>query len=500
MIGVDKVQDIRRMGRRGDSVAAISRATGVSEPTVRKYLAREDFSPERPARARRDDTLIAPFRPTVDSWLEEDRRCWRKQRHTARRVFDRLVEEEGYVGSYSTVQRYVRRRRAEMASAADAREALGYLLLDWLPGECQVDFGQADLRHRGVVRRAHSLTVSFPHSNVGLTQSFWGESAECVCQGLADVFAFAGGVPPRLVFDNATEVGRRVGPSVRTSELFGLFAAHYGFDYSFTSPYSGNEKGNVENKVGATRRNLFVPVPSVHDVRSFNERLLGRCLEMSDKPHWRLGTRELDLFEEDRAALSPLPAAPFSCVRWVTRRADKQGTVTVGGPHRYSAGPSLAGREVAVALGAFDVRLVDPSTGEVAAAYEREWGDEPTDSADPALQLRLLCLRPGGWRDSRVRASLPAGLVAFLDSEPRPALAADLRALRDACAEVGWAAAVEGMARSLAATGSVDAASVALSSAVAASGDARVAYDEPVDLAPYDRAFRLVEGGGGNAA
>lgn len=154
----------------------------------------------------------------------------------------------------------------------------------------------------------------------------------------------------------------------------------------------------------------------------------------------------------------------------------------------------MASREVAVAMGAFDVTVVGPG-GEVVAEYPREWGDAPTDSADPALQLRLLCARPGGWRDSVVRRSLPGELVGFLDSEEP----ADLRALRDVSARRGWAAAVEGAMRSLEATGGVDAATLELSAARAATGDALVEYDEPVDLAGYDRAFELLEGGAASA-
>ena len=222
-----------------------------------------------------------------------------------------------------------------MARERERRDAEGFLTLRWLPGEVQVDFGEADFRVRGVVTRGEYLTVTFPHSNVGLTQVFWGETAECVCQGLLNVFEFVGGVPRRAVFDNATEVGRRVGGEVRTSELFRRFAAHYGLDYTLANPYSGNEKGNVENKVGCHRRNLFVPVPSFHDVRAFNRRLLEDCLDLSGgKRHYRLGTPESELSGEDREALSPLPPAAFSCVRWETRRCNKQGTITVGGARR----------------------------------------------------------------------------------------------------------------------------------------------------------------------
>lgn len=500
MIGVDKIDDIRRLGRNGASVASISRDTGVSEPTVRKYLREQDLS-ERPPEigGAPGSPLLEPFEALIDSWPLEDRRCWRKQRHTAKRVYDRLVAEEGFEGSYSTVRRYVRRRREELAAGLDAREAQGFLLLDWLPGECQVDFGQADFRVRGVVTRGHFLVVSFPHSNVGFAQVFWGETAECVCQGLKSVIEFVGGVPLRAVFDNATEVGRRVGAQISTSALFRRFAAHYGLDYSFTNPYSGNEKGSVENKVGALRRNLFVPMPQIWDVKAYNGRLLDACLALSEgKPHYRKGEPESELFGDDRAALSPLPSAPFACVRWITRKCDRQGSFKAGGEHRYSAGPANASREVAVAMGAFDVTVVGPG-GEVVAEYAREWGEAPTDSADPVLQLRLLAVRPGGWRDSVVRRSLPDELVAFLDSEAPADLGADLRALRDVSALSGWAAAVEGALRSLEATGGVDAATLELAAARAAAGDALVEYDEPVDLSGYDRAFGLLEGGAAGA-
>ena len=146
---------------------------------------------------------------------------WRKQRHTATRVYVRLRDEEHYEGSYSTVQRCVRWRREQMAAERERRDASGYLLLKWLPGECQVDFGEADFRVRGVTVRGKYLTVSFPHSNVGFTQVFWGETSECVCQGLRNVFEFVGGVPERAVFDNATEVGRRFGAEIRVGGSVG---------------------------------------------------------------------------------------------------------------------------------------------------------------------------------------------------------------------------------------------------------------------------------------
>lgn len=497
MIGVDKIDDIRRLGRNGASVASISRDTGVSEPTVRKYLREQDLS-ERPPEigGAPGSPLLEPFEALIDSWLLEYRRCWRKQRHTAKRVYDRLVAEEGFEGSYSTVRRYVRRRREELAAGLDAREAQGVpparLAARRVPGR---------LRPGGLPSARRGHPGPFPRGLVPPLQrrvrpGFLGRDRGVRLPGAQE----RDRVRRRRAAARRLRQRHRGRPQGRRADLhLRALAAHYGLDYSFTNPYSGNEKGSVENKVGALRRNLFVPMPQIWDVKAYNGRLLDACLALSEgKPHYRKGEPESELFGDDRAALSPLPSAPFACVRWITRKCDRQGSFKAGGEHRYSAGPANASREVAVAMGAFDVTVVGPG-GEVVAEYAREWGEAPTDSADPVLQLRLLAVRPGGWRDSVVRRSLPDELVAFLDSEAPADLGADLRALRDVSALSGWAAAVEGALRSLEATGGVDAATLELAAARAAAGDALVEYDEPVDLSGYDRAFGLLEGGAAGA-
>ena len=111
MISMPKVQDIRKMARAGCSVAEISRETGVSEPTVRKYIRKTDFSPTVPAK-KKASSILDEHKPVVDMWIEEDRRSWHKQRHTATRIYERLVSERGFKGSYSTVQRYVKDYKA----------------------------------------------------------------------------------------------------------------------------------------------------------------------------------------------------------------------------------------------------------------------------------------------------------------------------------------------------------------------------------------------------
>ena len=128
-------QDIRLLDAKGVPWREIARRLGVSRETVKKYAQMEDCSPKpasRPARA----SGIDAYAQTVDAWLGADFRMPRKQRHTARRVYDRLVAEHGFEGSYSMVQRYVKRWREERRDEGD-----GFMELEWRPGTMQVDFG-----------------------------------------------------------------------------------------------------------------------------------------------------------------------------------------------------------------------------------------------------------------------------------------------------------------------------------------------------------------------
>ena len=133
------VQDIRRLDRQGMSRAQIARRLHVDRGTVAKYADMEDCSP-KPKADRRYGSKIDPYAHLVDGWLEADRLLPRKQRHTIRRVHDRLLAETDYDGEYSTTMRYVHRWREANRGVPD-RE--GYVRLEWAAGSMQVDFGVA---------------------------------------------------------------------------------------------------------------------------------------------------------------------------------------------------------------------------------------------------------------------------------------------------------------------------------------------------------------------
>lgn len=184
MISMPQIQSIRSRRRNGESIASIARSERVSEPTVRKYLRVDDLSARPPVRRRRG-SVIDEWLPMIEGMLAEDRETWRKQRHTATRIHERLRDEYGAGVSLSTVTRTVARLRRE---AAAEREA-GFLDLSWHPGECQADFGQVDVRYRGVVTRMRHFVLDFPYSNIGCFASmFVRQVRQCFSAVWADGF------------------------------------------------------------------------------------------------------------------------------------------------------------------------------------------------------------------------------------------------------------------------------------------------------------------------
>lgn len=400
---------IRQRFLAGETVSGIADDLQVDRKTVRKYALREDFTVKPPKVRNPGFPSLDEYKEFIDGLLQEDVRSWRKQKLTAKRVWV-LACERGCTSSQSTVERYVRQWR--MAHGG-GREAM--LELTWMPGEAQVDFGEADVLDGAQVVRRYFLVVSFPYSNMAYLQLFGGQSAECVCQGLIDVFAHIGGTPSRLVFDNAAGVGHRRKDTVTMTDLFSRLRAHYGFEVSFCNPASGNEKGNVENKVGFLRRNLLTPMIHASDLEKKNSGLLEECETLQfDRVHYRKDRRIQDLFDEDRAALRVLPSIRFEAVTYQVIRTDRYGAITVG-KHHYSADPQRYSTDVVAKIGAHRLDVLTGDTHEVLACHQRLWSSQPASSIDVISQLRILTVKGRGWRNTAIRTQLPDNLVAVLD-------------------------------------------------------------------------------------
>ncbi len=314
---------IRKLDQDGISGRQISQQLGISRSTVAKYLAEEDYSPKPPPRhTRPGGSVITGHEQTIIDWLEKDKKFPRKQRHTAQRVFQRLLDVQGYEGTYSPVQRFIKRHRQAAQTAEN-----GYLKLEWDPGTVQVDFGQAEAFINGEQRTVHVLVVTYPFSNMRFAQAYRGETAECVCHGLRTIFEHVGSAPRQMIFDNATGIGRRRKTTILESKLFAAFKAHYRSEAKYCNPDSGNEKGNVENAVGFLRRNLMVPVPQVASYQGLNRFLLEACDQLGAREHWRRRIRIGERFTRDQAAGLALPGVGFDPVHYEIRKGDKYGNL-----------------------------------------------------------------------------------------------------------------------------------------------------------------------------
>lgn len=209
---------------------------------------------------------------------------------------------------------------------------------------------------------------------------------------------------------------------------------------------------------------------------------------LSAKDHWAKGEPEERLFVEDRFAMQGPPSKPFEVVRHVKAPANEKGEAQVDGPHLYPTDPAFAGCETLAALGATEIRIFD-ERGSSACRHPGAYGSAPTDSSGPGSHLRLLCAKPGGWRNSQVRASSSDDLRRYMGPLGKDEPKEEPRLMRGECARSGWRATLQAFGLAHGATGRVDRASVAVSAARTASGDEPTAYDRPVDLSEYDAMF-----------
>jgi transposase len=363
----------------------------------------------KPVLKREVTSKLSPYYDVIDKWLQGDKDAHRKQRHTAKRVHERLVEEfPDFDASYRTVATYFRYRYDQIW------QKQGFIPLSHPGGEAQVDFGKTEYYENGRKISGSHLVLSFPSSNAGYVLLFPGESGECMLEGLRLIFEHIGGVPRKIWFDNASSIVTKIhGNGVRScTELFLRFKNHYNFEASFCNPASGNEKGSVENKVGYLRRNMFVPVPEFNDLETFNQQLLKRCDEDHQRPHYEKKQQISELFEEERTLLLPLPKVKFEVCKYVSAKADACGKIRLESSRIYSTSPSLAGSNVTVKLTANNVFILDKDMKEV-VMHKRLYGNQ-YESICWLPYLKQLSRKPGALKYTPVYKMLPVNLQNHL--------------------------------------------------------------------------------------
>jgi len=350
----------------GISEREAARRFGLSRVTVHKMLkfaVPPGYRRQQPVRRPKLD----PFIGVIDQITEGDKQRPKKQRHTAQRIFERLRDEHGYDGGITIVKDYLHAQRIGQQEM--------FVPLSHPPGDAQVDFGEADILLAGALVRAHYFVLDLPHSDDAFVMAFPAETTEAFCEGHNQAFAYFGGVPRHIVYDNTTLAVARIlgdGRRKRTRSFTGL-QSHYLFTDRFARPRKGNEKGKVEGLVGYTRRNFFVPMPRVNSFAELNLLLREQCQQRRGQ---RLRGQQESIglrLVRDQQAFLPLPEAPYDAGETVATRVSSLSLVRYR-TNDYSV-PTAYGHRDVVVKGYVDHVVISCGSEVIARhirSYERE--------------------------------------------------------------------------------------------------------------------------------
>jgi transposase len=378
----------------GQNISELSRLTGHSRNTIKKAIRGEPWGYRE--REHQSFPALDKYRVIIDRWLESDKDKPKKQRHTAHRVFNRLMEEHGYRGCESTIRRYV--RMAKVLLGVDTPRA--FIPCDPEAGyEAEVDWGHATAIIAGDEVRLKFFCMRSKYSGKHFVRFYPCERQQAFFDGHIHAFSFFGGVFPVLIYDNLTTAVWKVlrGKDRIEQEAFTKFRAYYSFKALFCNPGSGNEKGGVEGLVGFARRNYMVPVPEAGSLEELNEKILHRCIAYGNHQMAGRDRKVNQLYDEEKTHLICPACVDFCNVKTTDGRADKYATVIVD-KNRYSVPCNYVGFKVKVLLHVDRVEVF--TGGKKIAAHERLYGNNKW-SLDPDHYLELLQKRPMAFNSAR---------------------------------------------------------------------------------------------------
>ena len=345
VVTVDIYREIRRLRLDGVSQRQIAAQLHISRNTVKKYWDGDTVPWERKEYSREASVLTPEVVAFVRSCLEEDTHCRsKKQHHTAKRIYDRLVDECGFTGGETTVRRLVSQLKEKTQEP--------FVPLAFPAGDAiQIDWGEATVYIGGNKLVVNLFCARLCYSDAPMVIAYRRQNEESFLEAIVRVFEYFGGVPRRVIFDNArVAVKDGFGAHAKKQAGYTALAAHYGFEAIFCNPASGNEKGLVEGLVGYIRRNVCVPIPKAETLEQLNEMLLEKCRKYL-KHHIR--GKEADvgtMLQKDQLHLYPLPGYSFDPCKRAAGRVDRFSTVRYD-TNNYSVPVAYCGREVAIKAG-----------------------------------------------------------------------------------------------------------------------------------------------------
>src|SRR6056297_553593 len=376
----------------GRSIRSVSRATGLSRNTIKKYL-KDDNPPsyQRQAPPARHK-LCDGFDTRLQGLFEQDQKRPRRERRTAVRLYEQLVSE-GYTGSYSPVQRFVRDLKRAGAGSGEAFIPLHFAAGDAL----QFDWSEEYVLLGGVQHKVHVAHFRLCHSRKPFVVAYMNEKQEMVLDAFVRALAFFGGVPRRVIIDNPKTMVTYVSRSKDRifHPRFLALMNHYVIEPVACTPASGWEKGQVENQVQFLRGELFTPRLAFDDLDALNAWLRLRCEELANRRHPDQQDRTIaDVFADEKIVLRPL-GRPFD--GYVEKAVRVRSTCLVQyDSNRYSVPCEHAGRHVS--LRAYADRIVVVADNEIIAEHKRNF-TRNISYFEPWHYVPLLDRKPGALRD-----------------------------------------------------------------------------------------------------
>jgi transposase len=367
----------------------ILRREGIGWDTLKKIM-RHPEPPGYCLKEPRPKPKIGAYLERTAQIIEEDKALPKKQRHTAKRIFDR-IREMGYEGKYTQVKEAVRELKRVKQEV--------FMPLVHRAGEAQVDFGYALVKVLGGLRKVGFFVMVLPHSDAFFLMAFERECTESYWEGHVRAFESFGGVPTRISYDNSKVlVSKIVGAHERKlTDGFLKLQSHYLFREHFCRVGRANEKGVVEGVVKFARLNFFVPVPQVRDLDELNGQLAEMCRkDLQRRLRGKMGTKA-QMLKEDQASFLPLPPVPFDACRKQPTRANSLSLVRFD-DNDYSVPVAYAHHEILV-KGYVD-RVVLCHRERVIAQHGRSWGKEGV-FFDYRHYLPLLERKPGSLDHAR---------------------------------------------------------------------------------------------------
>ncbi len=363
----------------GLSGRKIARDFGISRDSVAKMLAYSE-----PPGYRRTAVIKRPkldaYADQIDQWLAEDKGRPRKQRHTAKRIFERLRDECGFDGGYTIVKDYVRSQKR------GSREM--FVPLSHPPGHAQADFGEALVVIGGIEQKAYFFALDLPQSDACYVRAYPAANTEAWLDGHVHAFAFFGAVPQSVLYDNDRCLVAKIMPdgTRKRTQRFSAMLSHYVIQDRYGRPGKGNDKGKVEGLVGYSRRNFMVPMPRFADWGAFNDYLEDHCRKRQGdilRGHKAsIGERLVT----DLAAMQDLPAAQFEACDLRSGQVTSTSIVRYRG-NDYSVPVAYGHRNVWIK--GFVERVVIGCAAEVIADHPRSY-DTGDMVFDPIHYLRLI--------------------------------------------------------------------------------------------------------------